>query len=68
MTFNDYERLRQAFHNELDLWKPSEHDFETSLGNAKLHSGLSNIRLSVEQKTALRNIYNKVRMSEQQCG
>ena len=59
MASNDFERLRDAVQRELKLWKPSEHDYDTTLTNAKMHSGLENIRLSPDQKSILYNIYLK---------
>ena len=64
MAYSDYERLRDALRSELELWPPSEQDYQTSLVKAKMHSGLSRIRLSQPQKDALYQIYVDARDAE----
>ena len=57
MAYTDYEILRSTFRSELEIWPPSEQDFETTLMNAKMNSGLQDIRLSSQQLSCLRDIY-----------
>jgi hypothetical protein len=54
---SDFERLVEAFESELRLWPPSEQDYGATLSKAKMHHGLSEIRLSQAQNDHLFRTY-----------
>lgn len=60
-----FHNLETAFRDELRLWPPSEQSFDESLMKAKTHGqGTQRARLSAEQKTLLRHIYEEARQEE----
>jgi hypothetical protein len=66
MTYNDYDRLLGAFITELALWKPSEHDFNTTIANARLNSDTQKYNLSNAQRERLFQLYQEARHKELQ--
>lgn len=60
----DFERLCVALRDELELWKPSEQNYDISLSKAKLFAGLEDIRLSQAEKNALHGIYQTTMLEE----
>lgn len=64
MRHEDFEHLKTALKCELELWRPSEQDFETTMIKAKSFSGIGKIQLTDEQKRVVRKMYDDAREDE----
>ncbi len=65
MPTKHFTEFRLAFQRELQLWKPSDQDFKTSLVKAQIHFNGPDVALTIDEFLDLQDLFDEASAAEQ---